>query len=130
MSDAPSAPVDQARAYYRALDTGDYDLLAALLAEGFVHDRPDRTIEGRERFVRFMREERPQTDTTHPVDTVFEAEGGAASDERRASSGQRPDGAVAVRGRLLDADGDRIARFVDVFEFTAGYIDRVETYTR
>jgi len=130
MSDAPSAPVDQARAYYRALDAGDYDLLAALLAEGFVHDRPGRTTEGRERFVRFMREERPQTDTTHPVDAVFEADGSEVSDARRAPSGQRPDGAVAVRGRLLDADGDRIVRFVDVFEFTAGRIGRVETYTR
>jgi len=113
MSEPPTAPADQARAYYRALDEGDYELLSALLAEGFVHDRPDRTIEGRERFVRFMREERPQTDTTHPVDAVFAAEG-----------------AVAVRGRLLDADGERIVGFVDVFEFAAGRIDRIETYTR
>jgi len=119
MSEPPSAPVDQARAYYRALDAGDYDLLGALLAAEFVHDRPDRSIEGRERFVRFMREERPQTDTTHPVDTVFEADGSGASD-----------GAVAVRGRLLDADGDRIARFVDVFTFGSDRIARVETYTR
>ena len=113
MTDPPTAPVDRARAYYRALDEGDYDLLAALLAEGFVHDRPDRTTEGRERFVRFMREERPQTDTTHPVDTVFEA-----------------DGRVAVRGRLLDADGDPIVGFVDVFTFAGGRIARIETYTR
>ncbi|MDS0281813.1 nuclear transport factor 2 family protein [Haloarcula onubensis] len=113
MSEPPTAPADQARAYYRALDEGDYDLLGALLTEGFVHDRPDRTLDGRARFVRFMREERPQTDTTHPVDAVFESEG-----------------TVAVRGRLLDADGDPIARFVDVFEFAAGRIDRVETYTR
>jgi ketosteroid isomerase-like protein len=113
MSEPPSAPVDQARAYYRALDEGDYDLLSALLTEGFVHDRPDRTIEGRERFVRFMREERPQTDTTHPVETVFEGAG-----------------AVAVRGRLLDADGDCIVGFVDVFEFAGDRVDRIETYTR
>ena len=33
MSEPPSAPVDQARAYYRALDAGDYDLL------GFIHDK-------------------------------------------------------------------------------------------
>jgi len=125
MSDPPTTPTAQARAYYRALDEGDYDLLAALLAAEFVHDRPDRTIEGRERFVRFMREERPQTDTTHPVDAVF-----AATDGGRASSGWGPDGAVAVRGRLLDADDDPIARFVDVFEFTAERIARIETYTR
>ena len=118
MSDPPTAPAAQARAYYRALDGGDYDLLAALLGAEFIHDRPDRTIEGRERFVRFMREERPQTDTTHPVDAVFAATDGG------------PDGAVAVRGRLLDADDDPIARFVDVFEFTAERIARIETYTK
>jgi len=113
MSDRPTEPVVQARAYYRAIDGDDYDLLAALLDEAFVHDRPDRTIDGRERFVRFMRSERPQTDTTHPVDSVFEA-----------------DDAVAVRGRLLDADGDRIVGFVDVFEFAGGRIRRIETFTR
>ncbi|MBX0286926.1 nuclear transport factor 2 family protein [Haloarcula salinisoli] len=112
MSEPPTAPVEQARAYYRAIDDGDYDLLGALLTEAFVHDRPDRTIEGRERFVQFMREERPQTDTTHPVDTVF-----------------TDDSSVAVRGRLLDADGEPIVGFVDVFTFAAGRIDRIQTYT-
>jgi len=113
MAEPPADPVERARAYYRAIDGDDYDLLAALLAEGFVHDRPDRSIEGRERFVRFMREERPQTDTSHPVDGVY-----------------RDDGEVAVRGRLLAADGERIAGFVDVFSFTEGRIDRIDTYTR
>ena len=114
MSEPPTTPVDQAWAYYRAIDGGDYDLLEALLADAFVHDRPDRTIEGRDRFVQFMRAERPQTDTTHPVDGVY----------------RHPEGGVAVRGRLLDADGDRIAAFVDVFEFGADRIQRIETYTR
>jgi ketosteroid isomerase-like protein len=113
MSDPPTGLVDQARAYYRAIDGDDYDLLAALLTESFVHERPDRTIEGRERFVRFMREGRPQTDTTHPVDGVYRCEDG-----------------VAVRGRLLDSDGEPIVGFVDVFEFAAGRVDRIETYTR
>jgi len=126
MSDPPSASVDQARAYYRALDEGDYDLLAALLARDFAHDRPDRTLEGRERCVRFMREERPQTDTTHAIDAVFEGGG----KPHGASSGRRPDGAVVVRGRLLDAGGDLIVRFVDVFEFADERIARIETYTR
>jgi ketosteroid isomerase-like protein len=130
MSEPPTAPVEQARAYYRALDEGDYELLAALLADGFVHDRPDRTTEGRERFVRFMREERPQTDTTHPVDTVFEADGSEQSSGLRPSSDQQSDGSVAVRGRLLDADGTQIVAFVDVFEFSDGRITRIETYTR
>jgi ketosteroid isomerase-like protein len=101
-----------ARAYYRALDHGNYDALADLLAPGFVHDRPDRVFEGRDRFVRFMREERPQTDTSHPVDAVY-----------------RTDGNVAVRGRLLDADGDPITRFVDVFSIDGSRIERITTYT-
>lgn len=113
MSDAPGGPVELARAYYGAVDNDDYDLLASLLDGAFVHDRPDRTIEGRERFVQFMRSERPQTGTTHPVDDVY-----------------RHDTGVAVRGRLLDADGDTIVGFVDVFEFCDGGIRRIETYTR
>jgi len=114
MSERPTAPVEQARAYYRALDEDDYGLLSALLAEEFVHDRPDQTIEGREQFVRFMRTERPKTDTTHPITGVY----------------QQSDGGVAVRGRLLDADEELIVSFVDVFEFTAAGIRRIETYTR
>jgi len=106
--------VERARAYYRALDEHDYEALADLLAPGFVHDRPDRTLDGRERFVRFMREERPQTDTSHPVDVVFES----------------TDGDVAVRGRLLAADGERITGFVDVFTFDGGEMTRIDTFTR
>jgi len=113
MSDPPTGRLDRASAYYRSIDGDDYDLLAAILTESFVHDRPDRTIEGRERFVRFMREERPQTDTTHPIDGIY-----------------RDDDGVAVQGRLLDADGDRIVGFVDVFSFEGDLVDRIETYTR
>jgi len=113
MSDPPTEPVDQAAAYYRAIDNDDYALLSALLVEGFVHDRPDRTIEGRDRFVQFMRDERPQTDTTHPLDGVYQ---------------QREGDGVAVRGRLLDASGDPITGFVDVFEFAENRIRRLETY--
>lgn len=115
MSDPPAGPVEQATAYYRAIDDGEYDLLSALLAEAFVHDRPDRTLEGRDRFVQFMRTERPQTDTTHPVEGVYQNHG---------------DSEVAVRGRLLDSEGECIARFVDVFEFGTDRIERIETYTR
>ncbi|WP_135365285.1 nuclear transport factor 2 family protein [Halosimplex halophilum] len=103
---------ERARSYYRALDEGDYDRLADLLAEGFVHDRPDRTIEGRERFVAFMREERPQTDTSHRVDAVFTDREG-----------------VAVQGRLCAADGGEITGFVDVFSGTGEEIRRIDTYT-
>ena len=113
MSERPTDPVDQARAYYQAIDDDDYDLLSALLSGDFVHDRPDRTLEGRDRFVQFMRSGRPQTDTTHPIDDVY-----------------RRDSGVAIRGRLLGADGDHIVGFVDVFEFDDGRIHRIETYTR
>jgi ketosteroid isomerase-like protein len=113
-TDGGRAPAAAARAYYRALDGGDYELLSSLLAAEFTHVRPDRTLSGRERFVRFMREERPTTDTSHPVDGVYRQVDG--------------DG-VVVRGRLLDAAGDQIVRFVDVFEFEDGRISRILTYS-
>ncbi|MFC7047073.1 nuclear transport factor 2 family protein [Halobacteriaceae archaeon GCM10025711] len=90
--------VDVARSYYRAIDEDDYDELATLLAPDFVHDRPDRTLDGRDRFLTFMSEERPQTDTRHAVDEVYEGDTG-----------------VVVRGRLLDADEGRLFSFLDVF---------------
>lgn len=101
-----------ARTYYRALDDDEYDLLASLLAPAFVHDRPDTTIEGRDRFVQFMREERPMVDTSHPVDGVY-------TDGRE----------VAVRGRLLDPDDDLLVQFVDVFTVSDGRIERIQTFT-
>jgi ketosteroid isomerase-like protein len=115
---------DRARAYYRALDEADYGGLADLLAEGFVHERPDRTVDGRDRFVEFMREERPQTDTDHRVEAVFAARGGAGSrDDGEAG------GSIAVQGRLLAADGSVITGFVDVFSLDDAGIERIETYT-
>lgn len=101
-----------ARAYYDALDGHDYDALADLLAPDFVHDRPDMTLEGRDRFVRFVREERPRTDTTHAVDATV-------------GDGER----AVVEGRLL-ADGDVLVAFCDVFTFEDGAVARLRTYTR
>jgi ketosteroid isomerase-like protein len=106
---------EAARAYYRALDEDDYGLLADLLAPDFRHVRPDRTFTGRERFVRFMREERPMRGTSHPIDGVYGQENG--------------DG-VVVRGRLLDPDGELIVRFVDVFAFEGSNIGEIGTFTR
>ena len=102
-----------ARAYYEAVDAGEYDRLRSLLAPDFVQRRPDRTFEGRDRFVAFMRDERPNTDTTHAVERVYPAGPG-----------------VAVRGRLLDADGDELFAFVDVFDVDAdsGRLTVLETY--
>jgi len=107
-------PEAAARAYYRALDEGDYGLLSALLAPEFVHDRPDMTLDGRERFVRFMREERPMTDTSHPIDGIYTEESGTG---------------VVARGRLLGPDGETLARFADVFHVENEAITRIETYT-
>ena len=102
-----------ARAYYEALDAGDYDRLASLLDPAFVQRRPDRTFEGRDRFVAFMRDERPMTDTTHAVDAVYPRGPG-----------------VAVRGRLLDSDGEVLFAFVDVFAVESGRLATLETYTK
>ena len=110
MSDAEAT----VRAFYAALDDGAYGDLESLLAPDFVQHRPDRTFEGREAFVSFMRDDRPMTDTTHELQTVF-----VAGDE------------AAVRGRLLDADGATLFPFVDVHELDDdGRIARLETFTR
>jgi ketosteroid isomerase-like protein len=111
VSDSPTA---HAKAYYRAIDDDEYDLLSSLLTPSFVHVRPDQTIDGRERFVEFMRTGRPQTDTTHPIDRTY----------------TNGDDGVAVCGRLLDANGEQITGFLDVFTFTDGQIARINTYTR
>jgi ketosteroid isomerase-like protein len=116
--------VDRAQEYYRALDDHDYEALAALLAPDFVHDRPDTTLEGRDRFVRFMREERPQKDTSHPIDDIFESMAASGRD------GDDAGGGVAVRGRLLAADDEPIAAFVDVFTFEGADVARIDTFTR
>jgi ketosteroid isomerase-like protein len=100
------------RSYYRTIDDGRYDDLHDLLAPGFVHERPDRTLDGRETFVGFMRDERPRTETSHRIDAVY-----ADEDE------------FAVRGRLLDSDEERLFGFVDVHTVEDGSIARIRTYT-
>jgi ketosteroid isomerase-like protein len=99
------------RSYYRTIDEKRYDDLRDLLAPGFVHERPDRTLDGAETFVAFMRDERPRTDTTHELDRVYDA-------------GEE----IAVRGRLCDGD-ERLFGFVDVHTIADGSIARIETYT-
>lgn len=103
------------RRYYAAIDGDDYDGLRALLADDFVQHRPDRTLEGADAFVRFMRDERPLTDTEHDVVSVFPAV-------------DAPE--AAARGRLVDADGDELLAFVDVFAFDDdGRMSTLRTYT-
>lgn len=104
--------VATARAYYRSLDEHDYETLESILTPAFVHRRPDTTIEGRADFVQFMREERPQSDTSHPIDAIYEHADG-----------------LAVEGRLLSAAGNQITAFVDVMAFDGGEIAAITTYT-
>lgn len=108
-------PVGEAlvRAYYAALDDHEYDRLASLLAPDFRQDRPDMTLDGRAEFVEFMREKRPQTSTSHPIEAVYRAAGRS----------------LAVKGRLVGQDGQEITGFVDVFTVVDGRIAAVETYT-
>ena len=106
---------DAAREYYRAIDEGDYAALSDLIADGFVHGRPDRTIEGREEFVAFMRSGRPETDTEHVLEAIYEA-----------TAGDR----VAAEGRLVAPDGTEWFGFVDVFVVDDDDgITRLRTYT-
>lgn len=100
------------RSFYRTIDEKRYDDLTDLLAPEFAHQRPDRALGGREAFVSFMRDKRPMTETTHELDAVYESE-----DE------------LAVRGRLLDDDGERLFGFVDVHSVEDDAIVRVRTYT-
>ena len=110
------ARAETARSYYRAIDDDEYDHLREILAAGFVHDRPDRTLSGPDRFVQFMREERPMTDTTHAVDSLYQ-------------EGDGTEGGIAVRGRLLQGR-ETLFGFVDVFGFEDAHIARLRTYTR
>jgi ketosteroid isomerase-like protein len=103
------------RTYYRSLDAGDYDALAAVLAPSFVQVRPDRTFEGRDAFVEFMRDDRPDRETTHELAAVYRTEAG---DE------------WAARGTLVSDDGGRLFDFVDAFAFDGDAVTRVETFVR
>lgn len=103
---------DLAREYYDAIDAGDYDRLAAILDPEFTHYRPDRTLDGRGEFVRFMRDERPMTDTDHDIAGVY-----SKGDE------------VAVQGCLRDDVGEELFGFVDVFTVEDGALVVLETYT-
>jgi ketosteroid isomerase-like protein len=121
-------PTEAARAYYDAVDAGDYDRLAALLAPDFAQRRPDRTLVGRESFVAFMRDRRPRTDTSHRVDAVYRLPGGEAG--ANLDTPDDPAAEVAVRGRVRTPDGDLRFGFVDVFAVDdEGRLASLRTYT-
>ncbi|MFB6195160.1 MAG: nuclear transport factor 2 family protein [Haloplanus sp.] len=115
--DADADDESTVRAFYAAIDDGAYDRLRSLLDPEFVHRRPDRTLDGRERFVRFMREERPRTDTTHVVETVCVCAPDADADAT-----------AFARGRLRSTDGDDLFGFVDVHR-VGERIRSLTTYT-
>ncbi|WP_121741447.1 nuclear transport factor 2 family protein [Natronorubrum halophilum] len=104
-------PTALVRRYYDALDEHDYETLEGLLAPDFVQRRPDRTLESREAFVRFMRDDRPNPDTSHELEGVL-------------ADGDR----VAARGRVLDGETELFA-FADFFDLEDGRIERLETYS-
>ncbi|MCO8243236.1 MULTISPECIES: nuclear transport factor 2 family protein [unclassified Haladaptatus] len=101
------------RAYYDAIDAHDYETFAGLFAPDVVHYRPDRTIEGRDTLVSFMRDDRPNKETSHELSHI--AENG---------------GTTVAEGRLLDADGDVMFAFEDDFSITDGQITEIRTRTR
>ncbi len=100
--------------YYDSLDTHAYDRLETILGPDFVHERPDMTHSGRDAFIQFMREGRPNTDTSHPVDELYPA---TQSNE------------LAARGRLLSAEDELITTFVDIFSFDGDQITQLRTFT-
>ena len=106
-----SDPETVARAYYEAIDDGRYEDLRDLLGADFLHDRPDRDIEGPEALVQFMREERPLTETTHEIDGCY-----------------RNDESVAIQGRL-EHDGEILFRFLDNHAIEDRRITHLRTYT-
>ncbi|WP_276260417.1 nuclear transport factor 2 family protein [Haloglomus litoreum] len=126
----PADAGDLARDYYRTIDEGAYGELRDLLADAFVQRRPDRTLEGADRFVRFMREERPETDTTHVVERVYRADPRDDGDGASGPIGDvDADRYVAVEGRLERANGEQWFRFVDTFAVVDGRLATLRTYT-
>ena len=119
------SPTAVVRSYYTAIDESRYDDLTGLLATHFVHDRPDRTFERREAFVAFMRDDRPRTDMVHELDALYVDH----DDDRGAADNEASGSEVAVRGRLLGADDERLFGFVDVHTVENESIARVRTYT-
>ena len=106
------------RTYYRAIDAEDYDALEAVLHPEFQQIRPDRRFDGADAFVRFMREDRPRTDTVHEIHHVFR--------DVEPADGRR----VAVEGTLRSESADPLFAFVDVMDLTPDdRIRALQTYT-
>ncbi len=100
------------REYYGAIDAAEYTVLAGILSRDFVQTRPDRTFEGRDQFIEFMRDERPITDAVHEITAVYPGH------ER-----------IAVEGVLTRGD-EVLFGFVDVFHIVDLQIVELTTYTQ
>ena len=118
-------PAALVRHYYEAIDQKEYETLASLLTPDFRQERPDRTFEGRASFVDFMRDRRPETDTTHEVQRVFESRGGVESVGDGGGTAS-----VAVEGTVYHDTGEVFFSFVDVFDVSEDAISHLRTYTR
>ncbi|WP_410766459.1 nuclear transport factor 2 family protein [Haloferax sp. DFSO60] len=105
---------DLARRYYDAIDDKRYDDLRDVLAPEFVQYRGDMTLDGRDEFVSFMRDDRPNKETSHVLDEI-EAE----SDDK-----------VVVEGRLLDSTGETMFGFLDRFQVRGGRLTELKTVAR
>ncbi|MDZ7746752.1 MAG: nuclear transport factor 2 family protein [Halobacteriales archaeon] len=103
---------DTAERYYHSIDADEYEALRALLADDFVHDRGDMRLDGRDAFVAFMRDERPDTETSHELAAIYESDAG-----------------IAAEGTLRRASGEVMFSFVDTFRFEDGVIRALTTYT-
>lgn len=110
---------DLVEQYYEAIDGNDGEALERVLTPAFRHNRPDRTLDGRDRFVEFMLEERPRTDTVHEVERVFLPDGQTANDADE----------VAVHGQLFEEDGTELFAFVDLFSVGDTGITDLRTFT-
>jgi ketosteroid isomerase-like protein len=104
-----------ARLYYTAIDDHGYDVLRDILDPNFVQQRGDVTLDGREEFVSFMRDDRPNKDTRHVVDRYIQS---------------KSDDEIVVRGHLEDSDGDEMFVFLDRFRARDGKIAELKTFTR
>ena len=103
---------DIVEAYYHSIDADEYDELRGLLADEFVHDRGDMRLDGADAFVAFMRDDRPDTETSHELTAIYESETG-----------------VAAEGTLRRDSGEQMFSFVDTFRFEDGKLYALTTYT-
>lgn len=140
------------RRYYRSLDAHRYDRLRSALHPAFVQYRPDKTLEGRDRFISFMRDDRPVPDTEHrlaawfrpmaasdlalgPGDEPTPPSGEGALDFGTGEDGENPDtdrsarapSQLAIRGEVRRPDGPPLLAFVDVHGRSSPSDPRIRT---